>query len=38
MKSTDQDEIDWTGGGYAKVGNANSSELSMMGAGVSLYF
>jgi hypothetical protein len=38
MKSTDQDEIDWTGGGYAKVGNANSSELSMMGAGISLYF
>ena len=38
MKSTDQDEIDWDGSSYKKVGTANSSVLSMAGAGVSLYF
>ncbi len=38
MVSTGQDEIDWNGSSYSRVGNANNSVLTMAGAGLSLYF
>jgi hypothetical protein len=38
MVSTGQDEIDWNGSSYSKVGTANNSILTMAGAGLSLYF
>jgi hypothetical protein len=38
MVSTGQDEIDWNGSSYTKIGNAHSSVLTMAGAGLSLYF
>jgi hypothetical protein len=38
MVSTEQDEIDWNGSSYTKVGTANNSVLTMAGAGLSLYF
>jgi len=38
MVSTGQDEIDWNGSSYMKVGTAHNSILTMAGAGLSLYF